>query len=1366
LVHYFCRPNHIKVQYLKGIILFFSLFIPVVAQSQTKTLEYLTIRDGLSQGMVYDICPTKDGFLWVATKDGLNRYDGYNFKVFSNNPFDPYSVGENTITALFEDSRELLWVGKETKGVDVFDKKKNRFHHFPLDIVRVSTTISVDVRGIQEGPDGSIWVMKMGVGVVRIKLPEQWKNGLPEQPDLESQVTVTPYILPTLKGPVNEALMDFVVLPNNRIIVATNLAEYEVNPETGGINRINDPLYTTYALRASVRKYSAQGSVVINLNEVRQMHEGQLKVTPLPPGTKLVRVGLYPGPGNAVWLAINKHLWLLDPGENIDFKHPDIVTDENTSSMSYDANGNIWIGTHGYGLRKVNMAKKRFNACAAGNSIIGVWRDPQGRYFGKTHEDIMQYLPETDELLPNSPLIKVPRSQIQMIFPSDGNTWIVCSDRSNNQEKGALHLFSPDRSVHRQFSFEAHLTYYDPSILVSRDRILISSKNCQLTRFDIATEKFEYFSYASSFQQKPEGVQTRALAEGPDGTLWVGTQLGLLKGIPNGNNYDFQLITANPGNPKGLNSNVISCILPDPQSPLEWLWIGTKGGGINLMHIPTGECRHFTTADRNGLPNNVVYGILPDNQGTFWCSTNRGLANLIPKKGGSVHEYEVKVYTADMGVQSDEFNTGGFSKAPDGELLFGGVNGINHFYPEKLKSQSNNARVLVVGLEINHVSAQLGEPGSPLKQPLEMTKELHLDYDQNNVSFEFALLDFTAPSLNKFRYQLVGLDQDWVESQGQRFAHFNHLQPGTYRLQVQGKTSEGEWMDTAFPLTIIVHPPWYRSWLAWLVYISFLVWAGWQMYQFQIRRVKLQEQLIYEQREAERARVLEQLKTNFFNNITHEFRTPLTLMLEPARRILSTAQDPSIRQNAQLIEKNSNRLLLMVNQLLDMAKLEGGSMSVELTYGSLADTMGDVYQSFLPMAEQKGIHLRLDMPKMLIQCQFDKAKVEHILNNLLSNALKFTPENGSVHLICAISPANDGPAQVEITVKDTGRGISPAALPKIFQRFYQEETPGTPINGGTGIGLSLSKELAELMGGSIRVTSEQGVGSSFVLSLPLRDVRTEALPAESVPRETRDVSAEYQRGDQEQRVILVVEDNAELRGFIRQSIGAEWLVVEASNGEEGIRKALDLVPDLVISDVMMPIKDGYAVCDELKNNEITAHIPIILLTAKAGMDSRIKGLRTGADEYLTKPFNTEELLARMHNLLELRRRLREYYQQQLPTGGRVASELPDTLSAPDKEFLRRFMLVLEENLSDETLGVEDFAQKMFVSRVQLLRKLKALTGQSPTDYIRVFRLERAMALLQSREGNIMQVSAQVGFGNEKYFSTVFKEYFGKSPSEV
>lgn len=1349
-----------------GFFVFFTFFIAFIATAQTTAIEHLTIRDGLSQGMVYDICPTKDGFLWVATKDGLNRYDGYNFKVFSNNPFDPYSIGENTITALFEDSRELLWVGKETKGIDLFDKKKNRFHHFPLNIVGVSSTISVDVRGIQEGPDGSIWVMKMGVGVVRITVPEQWKNGLPDQPDLESLVTVTPYILPTLKGPVNEALMDFVVLPDNRIIVATNLAEYEVHPTTGDIRRINDPLYATFALRATVRKYNALGSVVINSNDVRQMHEGKLKVTPLPPGTKIIRVGLYPGPGNAVWLAINKEIWLLDPGENIDFKHPDIVTDENTSSISYDANGNIWIGTHGYGLRKVNMAKKRFNACAAGNSIIGVWRDPQGRYFGKTHEDIWQYQPETDQLLPNSPLIKVPRSQIQMIFPSDGNTWVVCSDRSNNQERGALHVFSPDRSVHRQFSFDAHLTYYDPSILVSKDRILISSKNCQLTRFDIATEQFEYFSYATSFQQKPEGVQTRALAEGPDGTLWVGTQLGLLKGVPTGNNYNFQLITANPGNNKGLNSNVISCLLPDPQAPLEWLWIGTKGGGINLMHIPTGECRHFTQADRGGLPNNVVYGILPDNQGTFWCSTNRGLANLIPKKNGNIHEYEVKVYTADMGLQSDEFNTGGFSKAPDGELLFGGVNGINHFYPEKVKTQSNNARVLVVGIEINHVSAQFGEPGSPLVQPLEMTKELHLDYDQNNVSFEFALLDFTAPSLNKFRYQMVGLDQNWVESQGQRFAHFNHLQPGTYRLQVQGKTSEGEWKDTAFPITIIVHPPWYRSWLAWLIYISFLVWGGWQVYQFQIRRVKLQEQLMYEQKEVERARVLDQLKTNFFNNITHEFRTPLTLMLEPARRILATTKDPQISQNAQLIEKNSNRLLLMVNQLLDMAKLEGGSMNVELTYGSLTDTILDVYRTFLPLAEQKGIRLELDMPKVLIQCQYDKAKVEHILNNLLSNAMKFTPEKGRVELSCALSMAIEGPSQVVISVKDTGTGIGAEALPKIFQRFYQEESSGTRINEGTGIGLSLSKELAELMGGQIQVTSEKGVGSSFVLSLPIREVHTEALPSEAFVREKPEITIDVPRNDTEQRVILIIEDNAELRGFIRQSIGSGWQVAEASNGEEGVRKALDLVPDLIISDVMMPIKDGYAVCDELKNNEITAHIPVILLTAKGGMDSKIKGLRTGADDYLTKPFNTEELLARMHNLMEQRRRMREYYQQQLPGAIRAASELPETLSAPDKEFLRRFMLVLEENLSDEKLGVEDFAQKMFVSRVQLLRKLKALTGQSPTDYIRVFRLERAMALLQNREGNIMQVSAQVGFGNEKYFSTVFKEYFGKSPSEV
>ncbi|MBK7937305.1 MAG: response regulator [Lewinellaceae bacterium] len=740
--------------------------------------------------------------------------------------------------------------------------------------------------------------------------------------------------------------------------------------------------------------------------------------------------------------------------------------------------------------------------------------------------------------------------------------------------------------------------------------------------------------------------------------------------------------------------------------------------------------------------------------------------NLRDQPGqGAPLSFHITTFTAAQGLQDNEFNTQAFFKAANGELLFGGVNGLNHFFPAEVLPDTTPPPVFVVGLQINHQNVSFGHPGSPLTAPLDFLNELRLNHDQNNLSFEFAALDFTDPLKNRYRYRLVGLDPDWVETGTNRFAHFTHLGPGRYTLKVQGSNGEGDWRDAATPITIIVRPPWWRSPAAYLVYTLLLLWAGWQTYRFQIRRVQLREQLAFKHRETERVKALEEMKTNFFNNVTHEFRTPLTLILEPVRRILAKTRDPEILDNARLVETNSQRLLGLVGQLLDLAKLEGGSMGLDLRLADFTDRIREVFRSFLPLAEQRGIQLVLKTPDDIPPFLFDSNKVELVLNNLISNALKFTPEKGTVTVVCrkGVQEAKlpEAFSGIEVSVTDTGIGIPNGELGKVFERFYQVNGPHAQAGGGTGIGLSLSRELAELMGGRLGVKSEAGEGSTFTFWLPLME-GAGALPnlsPEEIPG--TDAGPKFAGGPAERPSVLLAEDNAELRGFVKQCISGAWEVLEASNGEEAVRKAVEMVPDLVISDLMMPLKDGYTVCDELKSNELTAHIPVILLTAKSGMDSKIRGLRTGADDYLTKPFNTDELLARMENLVALRRRLLQRY-------GRLPSAAAESefLTPPDREFLRRFTLTVEQHLPDETMGVEDLARKMFVSRVQLHRKLKALTDRNVTDFVRDYRLDRAMAMLKNREGMVYEVASRVGFGSEKYFSRAFKEKFGVSPSQV
>jgi signal transduction histidine kinase/DNA-binding response OmpR family regulator/ligand-binding sensor domain-containing protein len=1354
------------------ILLIFTVVTIASLPAQNMSSERLTIENGLSQGMVFDLCQTRDGFLWVTTKDGLNRYDGYNFKVFSNNPFDPFSLAENTATALFEDSRGWLWVGTETNGLDLFDPRTGRFHHFPMNFAKTHLSERVAILKIQETADGAIWVIKGGLGLIRVEIPETWKKTLPDVPDLSGSNEVKPFSLGTFQTP-DDRIFNLELTCKGDLLVTSRRAQFIVDPFKQTFKRVHEPVLTNILQSSALSK---RGGTDLNWflfsDRLSCLSDGVLHTIKTPTSLPGQRRSLSTDEAGNIWLNIQQRIWKLDPEQAVDFDKPDLEIPEPINCFKHDRNGNLWIGTQGYGLYKIYPPQKCFHAGAAGSSIAGLWRSPQGLYYCKSYLSVISaYDPVSGALDSQTAFPDAGGNQEALAFDTDGNTWLLNS-KNIIADEAVLSRYNLAGQLTGSYPLGTKLSHREQLFFSRTGKLWITLGSCQMIRFNPVEGVKETFNFAELFGDKTATVMITSLVEGLDGLLWVGTQLGLVKGVPNKQSFDFQLIQADPNLPTGLNSHSIACLLLDPLQPDSVLWIGTKGGGINRFNLQTNQCRHITTAD--GLPNNVVYGILADQHNNLWCSTNRGLAKVTQRPGDSSLAFDVTAFTVKMGLQDNEFNSFAYFKAANGELLFGGVNGLNRFFPEELQQDTLRPPVYVVGLEINHISA----PPPLLSGPVEALRKLVLSYNQNNLSFEFAALDFTDPAKNRYRYQLLGLDENWVETGTNRFAHFAHLPPGRYELRVQGSSGESGWQEAANSIVILIHPPWWRSNLAYLGYLLLLVWLGWKGHQAQIRRVKMEEKLSFGIREAERIHLLEQMKTNFFNNITHEFRTPLTLIIEPLRQLLKTTPSETWRSKVQLAEANSRKLLGLVNQLLDMAKLESGSMALDLRRGDIKQTIRAVVETFLPVAAQRDIKLSLVVSSKVSPFSFDAVKVESILNNLISNALKFTPALGTITIDLR---ANEGLpfssvsrsgiqdlASILITVNDTGMGIPPESLDKVFDRFYQVDGSHTRAGSGTGIGLSLSKELAELMHGGLAVSSVLGKGSSFTFWLPaIEMVEDHALE----PRVTTlELSSKVVEGtdETERPMVLIIEDNAELRGFVKQSIAEHWQVIEASNGDEGLRKAIELLPDLVISDVMMPQKDGYAVCDALKTNELTAHIPIILLTAKSGIDSKIKGLRTGADDYLTKPFNTEELLARMENLVELRRKLlhqygkRNHLAKPLPTD----KEVPEFLSSPDRAFLRKLRLTIEQQIDNEALSIESLAQILNISRMQLHRKLKALSNQSATEYIRIYRLERAMALLQNKEGNVKQVSKMVGFGNEKYFSKSFKEHFGVLPSEV
>lgn len=1391
------------MKYILVISLLFAFELEAVWPQQ-KLLEPLSIEEGLSQGMIYDLLQTKDGYLWFATKDGLNRYDGYRFKVFFNDPYDPWSLSSNDVTALYEDRKGRLWVGTQSNGLDLYDPATKRFYHFSYKAGQKNGLSGNSITHIFEDPGGTIWVANNNRYLDRFKLPDV----LPDHPDLNqtAQWTGAPIHVPAIWSSTNKIK----VLSDGRILMELGEEIREIDWKNGATHLLRLPptpegdnrAYAFMEDKKGVLWVTRGGGYVLKQKGKESVHFAfPEKIKPLP----FIEEGTH----GEIWICSHHVIWQAASPASLSeapvFKLVDKTERANIvifTKTLVDRAGILWLGTNGYGARKLNSQKSGFVNYLKGESIWSVYADRKEKIWVKLVDGYYPIDRTTGMVSTPVFLEQMPFHKHSMLQDRQNRYWFLVKTWER-PFRYRLKGFSPDFREITDLPVEGEYVSNVRMIEDEKGRILIGANKGLLHRYDPASRALTTFNFASLLPSFANEIETVALVQDQRKDIWVGTRHGLVRGIPEGDSLRFFIFQNNPTNRTSLANNVVLSIFPDPANA-DRVWVGTKGGGVGKMDLKT-ETFHFYTP-KDGLVNNVVYGILPDKNGSLWLSTNQGIAKMSGPGVQGDGAVIFRSYGVQDGLPGLEFNTSAFVRTASGALIFGGVAGLTVFNPEHLTGNPIAPKIAITDLEINNREMTESEIQQLMPASEDGLKTLVLRHDQNILGIRFSALDYTAPALNRYRYQLVGVDPDWVEAGIKNVAYYSQLRPGSYLFRVEGSNSDGVWGKNPAEIRIVVHPPWWRSW--WMYTIYFLILAGLVRWYYlgNINRIRLENEVQFKEKEALRLAEIDEVKTRFFSNITHEFRTPLTLILEPARRILAKARDPEITSNARHIEANSLRLLNMVNQLLDLSKLESGSMGLDLRRADFAETARDIFRSFLPLAETRGIELTFSIHKTIPESLiFDPHKFGLILNNLLSNALKFTPKGGKVVVSvdggrwtadgATPSTVHHQPSTIVLKVTDTGIGIPPEALDKIFNRFYQVDSSHTREGEGTGIGLALSKELATLMGGDLTVESTPGKGSIFTLQLTIPSApsqpaqrtgagspKAEELDVFSVAEASKPVNTSNNtpplfspafgeaRGEpsrSERAIALIIEDNPELRTFIKQSIIENWQVIEATNGEEGVRSAIELIPDLVISDLMMPVKDGYAVCDELKNNELTAHIPIILLTAKASLDAKLKGLRKGADDYLTKPFHTEELLARMENLIEVRRKLREHFSK-MSLGSAISdtSDGNDFLSAPDKEFLRRFIAMLEENLGNTKIGIDDFAQKMFLSRSQLHRKIKALTDQNPTDFIKDYRLEKAISMLKNKEGLVAEVASKVGFANEKYFATVFKEKFGVSPSRV
>jgi signal transduction histidine kinase/DNA-binding response OmpR family regulator/ligand-binding sensor domain-containing protein len=1337
------------------------LLLPTPGHAQWTQFQDITQADGLSQGMVFDLIQDHERFVWIATKNGLNRFDGYNYKVFLPDASNSYAISGSETTALYEDSRKRLWVGTTSQGLNLYDRTTRRFYRCSINDTsrqRSDNALNEHISSIHEDPEGNIWVGSIAGKLFKLQLPAHWENGFPSEPDFTNEVktiSLAPALYPANLTSVNCLYRT----SGNKMWVAVGPRFYELDYKANQLRPVSLGDYSEF-LVTSVMEESDSTLLVTKADRLVRVKNGsETQILYFDPNAEQKR-GMLLSKDGTVWIrsegkvyqtpytALSKNLLRQEPVFNVG---------NNcylTRSLT-DSEGNVWLGTNGYGIKKQQPVGKRFRHHLQGYSLWHVIEDRKGNVYSWDYTRIFLLDKQTGQASKKEVLPEyVGRQKGNMIEDREDGFWCIVQKWPGRLEMVLVQL-DANLKTRREIDLHRKADFTRARLLQDRDgSIWIAGATMELIRFSPATGAVDYFPYGDVLSLNETSVGVNTLYQDENGTIWIGTNVGLFRMVESNGTRTFSQVNLSPTNKKSLLENFVYALLDDPIQPDRFIWAGTRGG---LIRLNKSSQEVYCMTETDGLGNNVVAGLLADDLGNLWMSTFRGLTRL------NLSTMVFSTYSSRDGLQSDEFNGSCFFKNGQGELLFGGINGLTVFRPDQSWQPEKPASVAIVSLKINNQEVEPGDSTRILTQAIEYTKTISLEHDQNTVVFEFSTLDLNNISKNRYRYRLDGVDPDWIDAGTSRFANYTRLAPGNYKLQVVASFDGSTWTPTPLDLKITIHPPWYLSKWAYLVYTIFLFATVYSLYQAQIRRVRLQEQLQYEQREASRLAELDQLKTHFFTNISHEFRTPLTLLTGPIADLKSRYPKESVLNTMQ---RNADRLLILINQLLDLGKLESKQMKIQPVDGNLAGYIQVIGASFTSFAESRNITFEIQQNRKELLVRFDPDKLEKIVTNLLSNAFKFTEEGGRV----VLSANYDLSAKrVEIKVEDTGIGIPPEETSRLFDRFYQIEGGATRSKEGAGIGLSLVKELVDLLNGTISVASQHERGASFVIVLPI-EILSEPPASNDIPylpaiEEKATIRPQLPvpvlASDGNLPVMLIAEDNADLRAYISNIFREEYQLIETCDGEEALEKAEERLPDIVITDWMMPKMDGLTLCKKIREKVATSHIPLVMLTARATVDDRITGFDQGADDYLTKPFDAREIRARVNSLIRQREALKSYYRQNLD----FPEASPTKELSADELFLEKARAVVHRDLADSTFAVEQFANELSMSSTQLRRKMRALVELTPVEFVRKIRLQSAAKMLKHQKASVSEIAYATGFESLSYFSSRFQQEFGTPPSE-
>ncbi|WP_080055047.1 hybrid sensor histidine kinase/response regulator transcription factor [Spirosoma aerolatum] len=1279
-----------------------SCFSLLYAQSRKLPVpDVLTEQQGLPQAFVPAIVQDQRGFIWLATLDGLCRFDGQQINVWQPTTQGRPSLSNAGVISIKPAQQGQLWVAGQ-RSIDLVDPVRQTFAHFSKQPF-YRPFAEYRINDIYPDHQHRLWLLFTNQGIASIDL--QTHRVISYRSEGRSPSTLASNQVRSILDDRRGTVWLATARGLQRLDAHTNrFTRYAQRGHSGVL--AEDDLYGLHQ-RVNGHLLIVSRKYVMVLNP----QTGQLRTFPLPQWVALqdvVRIAT-DSQGND-YIAYHDQVLRFNEQAGI---QPLVFQPESWRSQSLliDRSDVLWIGTTGAGVRIYNLQSTRFDTYPYTTNF---YLDLLAHEF-KVPRQQLRSLPTTASAYD----FRYTLDRHQKLWFTLGTPFLYQLDLLTRRLTTSP-LPAPLRPIDQRYPI-ALATDPQGQVWAIRDSVAMWQ--------DAVTKRWQLFSHpVRPMVSRLNDKTTIFQAVIDDQALWLSTgSQGL---------YRVDRLTGRirqfrhqPRDTTSLSTNTLFYLSGDPADP-STLWIGTFGGGVCRFDKRTGRCQRITQL--NGLPNNVIYATIPDRSGSLWIATNQGVCRMDRRASKN---RSMQTYNQRDGLLANEFNRFHVVHLPTDRIILGGLEGITAFDPAQLRKDTYQPAVELIDIQINNRPLSAAGRDS---LPVQLLDTLDLDYRQNFLSVAFAALQFNNPAKLRYRYQLEGIDNQWVVASQPR-AVYTNLSPGTYTLRLNTSNTSGIWSPHVRLLTVVIHPPWWKTWWAYLLYVATsLAVAGTLVRSY------------WQQQQAQQLKAVNELKTRFFSNITHEFRTPLTLILAPAQQLARNLQDPDDRRRLAIIDRNAHQLLQLVNQLLDLSKLDAGAMPVDESRGDLVQFIREIYQSFTAEAETKNIRFVYKPAELTTDYYFDAPKLERMLYNLIANALKFTPAGG--HITIELTPA------VTITVSDTGVGIPADQLPHIFDRFYQVDKASIGQPAGTGLGLTLVKELVERQNGTIRIRSEVGRGTTVSLALPYRPAP--ASPSVPVVAPAR-LSPEVADRSTESPVVLLVEDNDELAGFITESLPTSYQICRASQGADGLEQAIRLMPDLIISDVLMPIMDGYTFSQTIKADPRTSHIPLILLTAKSSHDSRLTGLRAGADEYLTKPFQIQELQLRVQNQLAQRHRLREWIRAsltQLPT----ANQAPSAATA--NPFLTSLYAVLEDHLDDASFGADELIAASHLSRMSLHRKLKALTSMPVGEFIRAYRLRRATDFL-SQGYTSSETAYRVGFDSPAYFSKCFREAYQLTPTE-